>query len=99
MLAIRVEAAAGVEIAHSLFSQMNTAGADRTAPRLQASCRIPWFAAPSPKKQSTTPSRPWRRSPWAAPTAIAEEPATIASAPSMPLSIAVMCMLPPRPRQ
>ena len=52
MLAIRVEAAAGVEIAHSLFSQMNTAGADRTAPRLQASCRIPWFAAPSPKKQS-----------------------------------------------
>ena len=51
------------------------------------------------RSRATTPSRPWRRSPWAAPTAIADEPATIASAPSMPLSIAVMCMLPPRPRQ
>ena len=28
-----------------------------------------------------------------------DEPATIASAPSMPWSTAVMCMLPPRPRQ
>ena len=99
MSSTRVTAEIGVEIAHWLFSHTNTTAASSTAARLNASCRIPWFAAPSPKKQTVTPALPWIRRPCAAPTAIADDPATIASAPSMPLSIAVMCMLPPWPRQ
>ncbi len=56
MSSTRVTAEIGVEIAHSLFSQTKTTAASSTAARLNASCRIPWFAAPSPKKQTVTPS-------------------------------------------
>ena len=71
MSSTRVTAVIGVEIAHWLFSHTKTTAASSTAARLNASWRMPWFAAPSPKKQTVTPSFPWRRRPCAAPTAIA----------------------------
>ena len=55
MSSTRVTAEIGVEIAHWLFSHTNTTAASSTAARLNASWRIPWFAAPSPKKQTVTP--------------------------------------------
>ena len=89
----------GIEIAHWLFSQTNTTGTERIEARFAASWKIPWFEPPSPKNATTTASLPCSRRPYAAPVAIASDPATIASAPSIPFAIAVMCMLPPRPLQ
>ena len=89
----------GIEIAHWLFSQTKIVGAFRIEARFAASWKIPWFEAPSPKKATVTLSAPCSRRPCAAPTAIASEPPTMASAPSIPCRIAVMCMLPPLPPQ
>lgn len=45
---------AGVEIAHPLFWQKNTMGADVTAAQFSASLASPWLDAPSPKQVNTT---------------------------------------------
>ena len=86
-------------MAYWLFSQMYTTGSFQIAARLADSWRIPWFNAPSPKKQRVTSSRPASWAASAAPVASPMPPPTIPFAPRIPASTSAMCMDPPFPLQ
>ncbi len=67
--------------------------------RFMPSAVVPWFEAPSPKKQTVTWSVPFTLAVSPAPHASGGPPPTIPLAPSMPLSTSAMCMEPPLPLQ
>ena len=61
------------------------------------SCRLPWLAAPSPKKTTLTLSLPCTLADSATPVATGMFEPTTPLAPSIPLVMSAMCMVPPLP--
>src|SRR5437764_6930524 len=76
---------------------MKTGGSFQIAARLRLSWKVPWLAAPSPKKQTATPPVPSVLAVSAAPQARGKPPPTMPLAPSIPLSTSALCMEPPLP--
>ena len=97
MSLIFVESVIRVPTANWLFSQTNTTGTHRAAARLRDSWNVPWFDAPSPRKDTATRPFFWSFDESAAPTASGIPPALIPFAPKIPISVEARCMDPPLP--